>query len=222
MKALVSDRFSLGPAGGVGMINGGGAGTGDVLDAGGRARRRPHVQPDVPGGRHDGGEPRSAHADRSGFRQRLRPGHASHSGHERPGPRYNGIPQFSVGGYETIGNSETYLPKYIRSTYFTYSLNFGWNKGTARHPLRRRRGALSHERVASGAGRRTARNVHVQRLGYAARAPVRRTSSITTRRFCWGCRSRSARRFSRTGVRRASGWKASTSATAGRRPATSR
>src|SRR4029078_6292839 len=31
MKALVSDRFSLGPEGGVGMINGGGAGTGDVL-----------------------------------------------------------------------------------------------------------------------------------------------------------------------------------------------
>src|SRR3954470_22380328 len=31
MKALVTDRFSLGPAGGVGMINGGGAGTGDVL-----------------------------------------------------------------------------------------------------------------------------------------------------------------------------------------------
>src|SRR5205823_4253905 len=31
MKALITDRFSLGPAGGVGMINGGGAGTGDVL-----------------------------------------------------------------------------------------------------------------------------------------------------------------------------------------------
>ena len=51
-----------------------------------------------------------------------------------PGPRYNGIPQFSVGGYETIGNGETYLPKYIRSTYFTYSLNFGWNKGA--HDIR--------------------------------------------------------------------------------------
>ncbi len=31
MKALVTDQFSLGPAGGVGMVNGGGAGTGDVL-----------------------------------------------------------------------------------------------------------------------------------------------------------------------------------------------
>ena len=31
MKALVSDQFSLGAAGGVGMINGGGAGPGDVL-----------------------------------------------------------------------------------------------------------------------------------------------------------------------------------------------
>ena len=31
MKALVSDSFSRAPAGGVGMINGGGAGTGDAL-----------------------------------------------------------------------------------------------------------------------------------------------------------------------------------------------
>jgi len=134
MKALVSDRFSLGPAGGVGMINGGGAGTGDVL-----------IQVVAVGGVHtfnptfliDGTmavsrDPLTLIGPDSGSAFGLDT--LKIPGTNGPGPRYNGIPQFSVGGYEPIGNSETYLPKYIRSTYFTYSLNFGWNKGT--HDIR--------------------------------------------------------------------------------------
>jgi hypothetical protein len=134
MKALVSDRFSLGPAGGVGMINGGGAGTGDVL-----------VQVVTLGGVHtfspsflmDGTmavsrDPLTLIGPDSGSAFGLNTLHIP--GTNGPGDRYNGIPQFSVGGYETIGNGETYLPKYIRSTYFTYSLNFGWNKGA--HDIR--------------------------------------------------------------------------------------
>jgi hypothetical protein len=134
MKALVSDRFSLGPAGGVGMINGGGAGTGDVL-----------IQVFAIGGVHtftpnflvDGTiavsrDPLTLIGPDSGTAFGLDT--LKIPGTNGPGPRYNGIPQFSVTGYEQIGNSETYLPKYIRSTYFNYSLNFGWNKGT--HDIR--------------------------------------------------------------------------------------
>ena len=134
MKALITDRFSLGPAGGVGMINGGGAGTGNVL-----------VQVMALGGVHtftptflmDGTmavsrDPLTLIGPDSGSAFGLDTLHIP--GTNGPGERYNGIPVFSVSGYETIGNGENYLPKYIRSTYFTYSLNFGWTKGT--HDIR--------------------------------------------------------------------------------------
>jgi hypothetical protein len=134
MKALVSDNFSLGPAGGVGMINGGGAGTGDVL-----------MQVFALGGVHtfsptflmDG----TAAVSRDPLT--LIPPDSNTAfglnvlgipGTNGPSPRYNGIPGFSISGYEPLGTSETYLPKYIRNTYFTYSLNFGWTKG--QHDIR--------------------------------------------------------------------------------------
>jgi hypothetical protein len=129
MKALVTDQFSLGPAGGVGMVNGGGAGTGDVL-----------MQVAALGGIHtftptflvDGTmavsrDPLTLIGPDSGTAFGLNTLHIP--GTNGPDPRYNGIPQFSISGYEPIGGNETYLPKYIRSTYFTYSLNFGWTKG---------------------------------------------------------------------------------------------
>jgi hypothetical protein len=134
MKALVTDQFSLGSAGGVGMVNGGGAGTGDVL-----------IQVVAIGGMHtftptflvDGNmamsrDPLTLIGPDSGSAFGLETLHIP--GTNGPDPRYNGIPQFSIGGYEPIGGNETYLPKYIRSTYFTYSLNFGWTKG--RHEMR--------------------------------------------------------------------------------------
>ncbi|HLJ15368.1 MAG TPA: carboxypeptidase regulatory-like domain-containing protein [Bryobacteraceae bacterium] len=134
MKALVSDRFSLGPAGGVGMINGGGAGTGNVL-----------MQVGAIGGVHtftpvflvDGTiavsrDPLTLIGPDSGSAFGLDTLHIP--GTNGPGPRYNGIPQFSISGYEPVGDSETYLPKYSRNTYFTYSVNFGWTKGS--HEIR--------------------------------------------------------------------------------------
>ena len=134
MKALVSDRFSLGPAGGVGMINGGGAGTGDVL-----------VQVFAVGGVHTFSPSFLVDGNMAVSRDPLTligPDSSSAFGLDTlhipgtngPSSRYNGIPQFSVSGYEPIGTNETYLPKYIRSTYFTYSLNFGWNHGA--HDIR--------------------------------------------------------------------------------------
>jgi hypothetical protein len=134
MKALVTDQFSLGPAGGVGMVNGGGAGTGDVL-----------IQVITVGGVHtftptfliDGNmavsrDPLTLIGPDAGSAFGLDVLHIP--GTNGPDPRYNGIPQFSISGYEPIGGNETYLPKYIRSTYFTYSLNAGWTKG--RHEMR--------------------------------------------------------------------------------------
>jgi len=134
MKALITDRFSLGPAGGVGMINGGGAGTGDVL-----------MQVFTIGGVHtfspsflmDG----TAAVSRDPLD--LVPPDSNTAfglnvlgipGTNGPSPRYNGIPGFNISGYEPLGTAETYLPKYERNTYYTYSLNFGWMKG--QHDIR--------------------------------------------------------------------------------------
>lgn len=129
MKALITDKFSLGPAGGVGMINGGGAGTGDVL-----------MQVFAIGGVHtftpaflmDGTiavsrDPLTLVPPDSGTPFGLEV--LGIPGTNGPGPRYNGIPGFNISGYEPLGTNETYLPKYVRNTYFTYSLNFGWTKG---------------------------------------------------------------------------------------------
>ena len=134
MKALVSDRFSLGQAGGVGMINGGGAGTGDVL-----------MQVMAVGGVHTFSPTFLVDGTVAVSRDPLTlvgPDSSSAFGRDTlhipgtngPSSLYNGIPLFSISGYEPIGDSETYLPKYIRSTYFTYSANAGWTKG--QHDIR--------------------------------------------------------------------------------------
>jgi hypothetical protein len=129
MKALTTDQFSLGPAGGIGMINLGGAGTGDVL-----------MQVVAVGGVHtfsptfvvDGTMAMSRDAitligPDGGSAFGLDVLHIP--GTNGPTARSNGMPLFSISGYEPIGESEVYLPKYTANTYFTYSLNAGWNKG---------------------------------------------------------------------------------------------
>lgn len=134
MKALVTSQFSLGPAGGSGMINGGGAGTGDVLmqvaAIGGVHTFTPSflVDANVAVSR----DPLTLVGPDSGKNYGLDVFHIP--GTNGPGIRYTGLPMFQVGGFETFGNAETYLPKYIRSTYFTYTVNFGWNKG--KHDIR--------------------------------------------------------------------------------------
>ncbi len=134
MKALVSDQFSLGQAGGVGLINGGGAGTGDVLiqvgTIGGVHTFTPNFLMD--GTMSISRDPLTLVAPDSGSYFGLNV--LGIPGTNGPGIRYTGIPLFSISGYEPIGTGETYLPKYIASTYFTYSLNFGWTKGS--HDIR--------------------------------------------------------------------------------------
>ncbi len=134
MKALVSDQFSLGAAGGVGMINGGGAGTGNVLmevgALGGVHTFTPNFLMD--GTLAVSRDPLTLIGPAAGSAFGLDV--LGIPGTNGPGPRYNGIPAFSVSGYEPLGDSEAYIPKYIRNTYFTYSLNFGWTKG--KHDVR--------------------------------------------------------------------------------------
>jgi hypothetical protein len=134
MKALVSDQFSLGPAGGVGMINGGGAGNGDVMmqvfAIGGVHTFTPTLLMD--GTLAVSRDPVSLVPPFSGGNYGLDTLHIP--GTNGPGPYYVGIPSFNISGYETMGWSESYLPKYLRNTYFNYSLNFGWTKG--RHDIR--------------------------------------------------------------------------------------
>jgi hypothetical protein len=134
MKALITDQFSLGAAGGVGLINGGGAGAGDVLiqvgAIGGVHTFTPHFLMD--GTMAVSRDPVSLVPPDSGTYFGLNV--LGIPGTNGPGIRYTGIPQFSISGYEAIGTGETYLPKYIASTYFTYSLNFGWTKG--QHDIR--------------------------------------------------------------------------------------
>ncbi len=129
MKALVSDQFSLGAAGGVGMINGGGAGTGDVLmqvfALGGFHTFSPNFLMD--GTIAVSRDPLTLIPPDSNTAFGLNV--LGIPGTNGPSPRYNGIPGFNISGYEPLGTNETYLPKYVRNTYFTYSVNFGWTKG---------------------------------------------------------------------------------------------
>jgi hypothetical protein len=134
MNALVTDEFSLGPAGGAGLANGGSAGTGDV-----------RIQVAAIGGVHtfspnflvDGNvavsrDPLTLIGPDSGTNYGLDV--LKIPGTNGPDLRSSGLPMFVVSGYETFGNSETYMPKYVRNTYFTYSLNFGWTRD--RHEMR--------------------------------------------------------------------------------------
>jgi hypothetical protein len=134
MKALVHDEFSLGPAGGAGLANGGSAGTGDVrvqvAAVGGVHTFTPHFVMD--GTMSVSRDPLSLIGPDSGVNFGLDT--LKIPGTNGPDIRSSGIPMFVVGGYETFGNSETYMPKYLRNTYFAYSLNFSLTKGT--HEIR--------------------------------------------------------------------------------------
>ncbi len=134
MKALVSSEFSLGKAGGSGMLNGGGAGTGDVLmqvvTIGGVHTFSPNFVMD--GNIAVSRDPLSLVSPDIGTNYGLE--YLGIPGTNGPNVRYSGLPTFAVSGYETMGNSETYMPKYIRNTYFTYTVNFGLTKGS--HEMR--------------------------------------------------------------------------------------
>jgi len=111
MKALVTAPESLGPAGGGGLINGGGGGTGDVLHQiatiGGVHTFSPTFVVDgVVAVARDPLTLISPDSNVAFGRDVL-----GIPGTNGPNSYYNGIPYFSVSGYEPIGNSEFMSPR---------------------------------------------------------------------------------------------------------------
>jgi hypothetical protein len=133
MDALVSSQYSLGAAGGQGMINGGGAGTGKV-----RARvvtlAGTHlVTPSflIDGNLSFSHDPLDlVHLD-SGTNYGLELGIPGTNG---PDVRQSGLPIFNISGYENYGNPYSYMPKYVDDNSITVAGNAGLQKG--RHDIR--------------------------------------------------------------------------------------
>ncbi len=134
MKANVISQFSLGQAGGIGMINGGGAGNGDVL-----------VQVATIGGTHIftpaflmdgtisfGRDSVSVLGPDMGTNYGLDV--FGIPGTNGPEFRQSGLPRFSIAGFEVYGNGHDWLPKILNDENFTYTANFTWTH--AAHELR--------------------------------------------------------------------------------------
>ncbi|MSV27908.1 MAG: TonB-dependent receptor [Bryobacterales bacterium] len=152
MDALVSSAYSLGAAGGQGMINGGGAGTGKV-----RARvitlAGTHLV--TPSFLIDGNLSLShdpldlVHSD-SGTNYGSEV--LGIPGTNGPNVRQSGLPIFNISGYENYGNPYAYMPKYVNDNSVTVSANAGWQK--SRHDIRfgidLTRARLSHYHPETG------------------------------------------------------------------------
>ncbi len=134
MRALVNSQYSLGAAGGEGMINGGGA-------ANGRVNSRVTTF----GGTHllssnfliDGNLSLShdpldlVHLD-SG--ENFGSAFLGIPGTNGPDVRQSGLPIFNISGYETYGNPYPWTPKYVNDNAVTVAANAGWQKN--QHDIR--------------------------------------------------------------------------------------
>lgn len=134
MDALVTSQYSLGAAGGQGMINGGGAGTGKVR---GRVITVAGTHLLTPSFLIDGNVSFShdpldlVHSD-SG--KNLGLDFLGVPGTNGPDVRQSGLPIFNIIGYENYGNPYSYMPKYVNDNSITVATNAGWQKG--RHDVR--------------------------------------------------------------------------------------
>ena len=146
MDALVTSQYNLGAAGGQGMINGGGAGTGKV-----RARvvtvAATHLVTNsflVDGNLSFSHDPLDlVHSD-SG--QNYGSDVLGIPGTNGPNVRQSGLPIFNISGYENYGNPYAYMPKYVNDNSVTLSANAGWQKSThdIRFGLDHTRARLNH------------------------------------------------------------------------------
>ncbi len=134
MDALVTSQYNLGEAGGQGMINGGGAGTGKV-----RARvvtlAGTHLVSNnflVDGNLSFSHDPLDlVHSD-SGKNYGSEV--LGIPGTNGPNVRQSGLPIFNISGYENYGNPYAYMPKYVDDNSVTMAANAGWQK--SRHDIR--------------------------------------------------------------------------------------
>ena len=134
MNALVTAEWSLGEAGGNGMVNGGGAGRGEVLA---QVATLGGVYTFSPAFLMDG----TVAYSRDPLTL-IGPDYGSNFGLDvlgipgtnGPDIRQSGMPQFLVSGFETFGNGHAYLPKLVKNNYWAYTLNFGHVRGA--HDMR--------------------------------------------------------------------------------------
>ena len=134
MDAKVNSAYSLGEAGGQGMINGGGAGTGKVrarvVTIAGTHMFAPTFL--VDGNVSFSHDPLDLiHAD-SG--KNFGSEFLGIPGTNGPDVRQSGLPIFNITGYENYGNPYSYMPKYINDNSITVSANAGWQART--HDIR--------------------------------------------------------------------------------------
>ena len=134
MDALVTSFYSLGEAGGQGMINGGGAGTGNV-NARVITLAGTHLLSSsflVDGNISFSHDPLDlVHSD-SGTNFGL--DFLGIPGTDGPDVRQSGLPIFNISGYENYGNPYPWMPKYIDDNSITIAANAGWQK--AAHDIR--------------------------------------------------------------------------------------
>lgn len=134
MDALVQSQYNLGEAGGQGMINGGGAGTGKVrarvITLAGTHLLRPNFL--IDGNLSFSHDPLDlVHSD-SG--RNLGAEILGIPGTNGPDVRQSGLPIFNIAGYENYGNPYPWMPKYVDDNSVTIAGNAGWQKSA--HDIR--------------------------------------------------------------------------------------
>lgn len=134
MDASVTSSYSLGEAGGQGMINGGGAGTGKV-NARVVTLAGTHLLSSnflIDGNISFSHDPLDLIQADSG--KNLGLDFLGIPGTNGPDVRQSGLPIFNISGYENYGNPYPWMPKYIDDNSITISANAGWQKAT--HDIR--------------------------------------------------------------------------------------
>ena len=134
MDALVLSQYNLGEAGGQGMINGGGAGTGKVRArvitlAGTHLLRSNFLIDGNVSFSHDPLDLVHSDSGRNSGSELL-----GIPGTNGPDVRQSGLPIFNINGYENYGNPYPWMPKYVDDNAITIAANAGWQKSS--HDIR--------------------------------------------------------------------------------------
>jgi hypothetical protein len=128
MKALVNCPFSLGPAGGAGLCNGGGAGTAPTLT---QLATLGHSWIITPNLLLDGvlGFTRMGQHGTDGFFGQNIGLDLGIPGTNGPDIRQSGFPIFNITGFSSLGQTANYFPFYRNDQTWTTSHNLTWTHG---------------------------------------------------------------------------------------------
>lgn len=121
MKADVISQFSLGQAGGTGMVNGGGAGNGDVLAQVSTIGFSHIISPTFLIDGNFGFSRDSVSVMAPDFGRNFGLDVLGIPGTNGPDIRQSGMPMFVVTGYEVFGNGHDWQPKLLNDNNWTYT-----------------------------------------------------------------------------------------------------